>query len=279
MTTTFPSYDGTMLAYRTIGSGPLLVCLPGGPGRNSAYLENLAGLDETNTLLLLDSRGTGESALPADEFSYGAESLARDVEALREHLGLDRLRLLGHSAGGRVAQLWAIANPERVERLALVTTEASDRDRRNEARAAAMALRRDEPWFAEANEAAEGLAYAGPGERARLERMIRPFWYGAWTDREQQHAASADSQTSPRASSRFIMATPRQELLAGLALLVAPTLVVDGELDGLIPPVFGAELAAAIPSADRVLIPGAGHFPWIDAPGAFRAAVGPFLAA
>ena len=278
MTTTFESYDGTRLAYRTLGTGPLLVCLPGGPGRNSVYLENLAGLDETNTLVLLDSRGTGESALPSDESSYGAESLARDVEALREHLGLERLRLLGHSAGGKVAQVWAATNPDRVECLILVTTYLEVTPELAEARTAARAARAGEPWFADANDAAEGMAYARGAELGRLERLARPFAYGAWTAREREHATSADHQMSPRASSRFSTVTPLAELRAGLATVTAPVLVIAGERDGMTPPLASQQVASCFANGELVELAGAGHFPWVDQPAAFRAAIELFLA-
>ena len=54
MSATFPSYDGVVLSYTTVGQGPPLLCLPGGPGRAAAYLEDLAGLAERRTLDLLD---------------------------------------------------------------------------------------------------------------------------------------------------------------------------------------------------------------------------------
>jgi len=273
----FASYDGTRLAYRTQGVGPLLVCLPGGPGRASAYLEDLGGLAATRTLLMLDSRGTGRSALPADERSYGAESLAADVEALRAHLGLDRFDLLGHSAGGKVAQLFAARHPDRIDHLVLVTTWLG-RASEDEQRAEIMARRAGQAWYPAAREAADGLRYAPPGERARLERELRPFWYGDWTPRAQQHAASADQQMAARASARFGVATPEADLRSALGRLGAPTLVVAGELDALTPPAASRALAEAVPGAALVEIPGAGHFPWVDAPEAFRAAVEGFLA-
>lgn len=273
----FESYDGTRLAYRSIGSGPLLICLPGGPGRNSVYLENLAGLDETNTLVLLDARGTGESALPADEFSYSAESLARDVDALRKHLGLARLRLLGHSAGAIVALVYAATFPEQLERLVLVTTSITPGD--TEARNVVVELREGEPWYPEARAAWDGLPYAGAREKQRLEREVRPFYYGAWSEREQEHAESAEHQMSPRAASRFAVTTPPEQLREAWSRLASPTLVIAGEFDAMTPPVSGEIVAAAIPGARLAVIDGAGHFPWVDAPEPFRAAIETFLAA
>ncbi|MEV7892447.1 alpha/beta fold hydrolase, partial [Streptomyces sp. NPDC088357] len=118
---TFTSYDGTELAYHLKGEGPPLVVLPGGPMRASAYLGDLGGLGAHRQLVLLDLRGTGASATPADPATYRCDRLVDDVEALRVHLGLAETDLLAHSAGGSLAMLYAARYPARVRRLALVT--------------------------------------------------------------------------------------------------------------------------------------------------------------
>ena len=94
-------------AYTTAGDGPLLVCHPGGPGRNPQYLRDLGGLAATRTLLYVHPR-----AVPMPD-------LADDLEDLRRHLGVERFDLLAHSAGAVVAQVFARRYP--VGRLVLVT--------------------------------------------------------------------------------------------------------------------------------------------------------------
>ena len=110
----FASYDGTQIGYRTLGDGPALVCLPGGPGRTCEYFGDLGGLSRSRQLIMPDTRGTGESADASDPLSYRCDRLAGDVEALRAHIGLDRMDLLGHSAAGDLATLYAAAFPQRV---------------------------------------------------------------------------------------------------------------------------------------------------------------------
>jgi pimeloyl-ACP methyl ester carboxylesterase len=116
------SDDGRTLAWREVGSGPPLLCHPGGPGHSSAYFGDLAELARARTLLLLDPRGTGGSDPPAEPSGYGLDAYAADLELLREALGLSRLDLLGHSHGGVVAMQWAGTHPERVGRLVLGAT-------------------------------------------------------------------------------------------------------------------------------------------------------------
>src|SRR5580698_10058987 len=91
--------DGASLAIHVIGAGPPLVVFPGGPARASTYLEDLAGLSATHTLLRIDTRGSGLSPLPDDRESLSFPRLADDIEAVRIARGLDTIDLLAHSAG------------------------------------------------------------------------------------------------------------------------------------------------------------------------------------
>jgi proline iminopeptidase len=276
----FTSYDGTRLAYTEVGSGPRLVCLPGGPGRASAYLEDLGGLAEDRTLVLLDTRATGRSEVPADPATLRFDRLADDVEALREHLGEERVDLLGHSAGCLVAQAYAAAHPERVRTLVLVTpTDRLQGGDRSDV-AAIRASRAGEPWYAEAAEAQEALAYASPAQQQALVRATRPFFYGRWDERAQAHAATADTQSSKRAELGFGAGLEQVDLAGirtALGSLDRPVLVLGGGRDALTGVASVHTVAADLPHAQTVVLPGAGHFPWVDEPEAFRAAVAGFL--
>ena len=119
--------DGTELAYHVQGDGVPLVCLPGGPGRASAYLGDLGGLSARRRLVMLDMRGTGMSAVPADPASYRCDHLVGDVVSLRDHLGLDRFDLLGHSAGANVAVQYAAGHPGSLGKLVLITPSGRGR--------------------------------------------------------------------------------------------------------------------------------------------------------
>ena len=273
--------DGTRLAYTELGQGPPLLCLPGGPGRASAYLEELGGLSAERTLVRLDTRATGHSEVPADPSSLRFDRLAGDVEALREHLSLEQVDVLGHSAGCLVAQAWAAAHPERVHSLVLVTpTDRLQGGQRADV-AAIRQGRRGEDWYAGAAEAQAALADAPPAQQQALVRATRPFFYGRWDERTQAHAATADRQSSKRAELGFgagIEDVDLAGMLAVLADLDVPVLVLGGERDALTGVASVALVAGSFPRAQTVVLPGAGHFPWVDEPEAFRAVVSGFLA-
>jgi pimeloyl-ACP methyl ester carboxylesterase len=274
--TSFVSYDGTQLHYETRGTGAPLVCLPGGPGRAVSYLEDLGGLDDHRTLVLLDPRATGRSEVPADPATLRFDRMADDVEALRAHLGLEQLDVLGHSAGCLVSQAWASAHPERVGRLVLVTPsdrlQGGERDDVAEIRRS----RSHEPWYDDAAAAEQELELAPPSQRAMLERATRPFFYGRWDERTQQHAAGADHQSSKRALLGFGAGVEDLDvtaMVAGLEQVRTPVLVVGGALDGLTGVRSCHVVAESFPNAEVVVLDGAGHFPWVDQPAAFASAI------
>lgn len=277
---TFSSYDGTRLAYTETGSGPRLVCLPGGPGRASAYLEDLGGLTSERTLVLLDARATGHSEVPADPSSLRFDRLAEDVEALRIHLGEEQLDLLGHSAGTAVAQAYVAVHPERVRSLVLVTPPSHLQGGTRDDVVAIREARAGEPWYADAAEAAKAIEDAPPSQRQALMRAVRPFYYGRWDDRTQAHAASADRQMSRRAELGFGIGAEELDvagMVASFARVQAPVLVVGGERDSATGVDAVHLVAGCFPQAETVVLPRAGHFPWVDEPDAFRAAVSAFL--
>ncbi|OEJ28363.1 hydrolase [Streptomyces agglomeratus] len=274
---TFESYDGTTLAYRAVGEGEPLICLPGGAMRASAYLGDLGGLSAHRRLVLLDLRGTGGSAVPADPATYRCERLVADVEALRVHLGLERVDLLAHSAAGNLGMLYAAAHPHRVRRLALVTPTAwaagvpvTPEDRLKAAR-----LREDEPWFDEAYAALDAQlrgVTGGPGS-------AYPFLYGRWDAAARAHAAQSPRQVNAAAAQVFVAESTFDPpaTRAALAAFAAPVLVLAGERDGVPTSERAAEIAALFPDAELAVQPGGGHFPWLDDPGGFSRTVGAFF--
>ncbi|MFG3349329.1 alpha/beta fold hydrolase [Streptomyces sp. NPDC048018] len=268
--------DGTRLAHRLNGSGEPLLCVPGGPA-DSAYLGDLGGLSAHRALVVPDLRGTGASDRPADPATYRCDRLVDDIEALRAHLGLDRVDLLGHSAGANVALQYAARHPHRVARLALVTPglRAVGVDIPPGARLALARGRAHEPWFPAAFAALEAI---NDGTGSDWE-AVAPFRYGRWDDAARRHHAAArpdnpDALAGFGAEGAFTPTATR----AALARLASPVLLLAGEFDLNSPPSAVAELRELLPEASLVVQPGAGHYPWLDAPDVFTRTLTAFLA-
>jgi pimeloyl-ACP methyl ester carboxylesterase len=247
--------------------------------RDSAYLGDLGGLSAFRRLIMLDLRGTGQSAVPADPSSYRCDRLVDDVAALQDHLSLNRMELLGHSAGTNIAGLYAARHPGRVSKLALVgpSTRAVGLDPSSEMRREIVSLRRDEPWFAEAAAAFERIQ-AGASTDEDWD-AVTPFIYGRWDAAAQAHDAANEEQVNQEAAGVFggPGAFDPEATRAGLAAFPFPVLVLAGEVDVNTPPRLAAELAGLFPDARLVVQPGAGHYPWLDDPGLFTSAVAGFL--
>ncbi|MFD3532120.1 alpha/beta fold hydrolase [Streptomyces sp. NPDC058664] len=280
---TFTAPDGTALAYHVSGalprSGSPLLCLPGGPMQDSAYLGDLGGLTAFRRLIRLDLRGTGASAAPDDPSSYRCDRLVEDVEALRVELGLDTVDVLGHSAGANLAALYTARYPERVGRLVLVTpgTAAVALDTAGEERLAAARLRSAEPWFGPAYAALEELA-AGRGSAETFE-AVQPFFHGTWDEAARERDAATVRQRNGEAAGvyggegAFDAAATR----AVFAEFGRPVLVVAGEGDVNTPVPTAAAYAELFPKAELAVLAGAGHFPWHDDARWFTETVDGFL--
>jgi pimeloyl-ACP methyl ester carboxylesterase len=275
----FRTWDGTELAYRASGSGPPLVCIPGGPGQAVEYLGDLGGLNDHRTLILLDNRGTGASEVALHAATYRVDRLVDDVEALRIHLGLFRMDLFGHSASGGICLLYAAAHPHRLDHLVVVSPSLRVVDiPSNLDVEGVLTLRAHEPWFEDAVDALYAEA-SSPQEVERYRSLAAPLLYRHWDAASQAQAAAEPAQFSSPATEGFYEGfEPDPELPERLAALTAPVLLVAGEYD-IWPTVASMrELVALFANASLEVLPRVGHFPWVDDPASFVGVVQGFLA-
>jgi proline iminopeptidase len=121
---------GARLFYRVEGTGTdTIVVLHGGPGASHQYMRaHLKPLAARHVVVYFDQRGGGLSTLYADSARLAFTHFVSDLEAVRRHFRLGRMTLLGHSWGGLLAPLYALAHPGRVERLVLVAPMAPARN-------------------------------------------------------------------------------------------------------------------------------------------------------
>ena len=259
--------DGRRLAFVERGSGPLLVCHPGGPGFAGDEFGDLAGLDDSFRLVLLDPRGTGGSDRAP---SYALAGDCDDLDDLLDGLGAGRARLLGFSHGGTVAIEYAATRPERVERLVLASAFAHAGEEQQEEMRRLLESYADEPWYPDAVaaiEAEEAGAYATSAEFDRLWRAMAPLYFAAWGERERAYVASTRFG-DVEALRAFNADLP--DLRPRLGQIAAETLVLAGERDFICGPAQARLIAEGIRGARLVVLPDAGHMTFLEQPAAFR---------
>jgi pimeloyl-ACP methyl ester carboxylesterase len=274
----FTTPEGLTLSYERRGSGPLLVCHPGGPGGSAAEFRDFAGLDDTFELLLFSPRGSHGSDSAGD---YSLASYVRDLEALREHLGLEQIDLLGFSHGGIVAMAYAAAFGHRIRRLVLAATLAVWNDEAEAAMQRIVELRRDEPWFAEAAKAIEeeqAGEFSSTDELvANVQRQI-PLYFHRWEGNERiGNELAADFAKAEPLHHFNTVEFPTFDLRGDLRTIEAPTLVLVGDDDLVAGPVCADAIESELQDVRRVTIADSGHFLYIEQPEAFRAALADFL--
>jgi proline iminopeptidase len=276
---------GVRLGYRIVGTGPdTLIVIHGGPGFTFDYLAtDLEPLAARHALVFYDQRGTGRSTLVSDSAGLAPDLFAEDLEAIRRHLRLERVNLLGHSWGAAVVALYAQKYPERVGRLLVVAgvpltmagleqsfgAMQSARDTAEVARMeAAMAARRADPT----DKAACRAYYA---------IWFRPFFAdvaSAGRSRGDICAGSPESMRNKMASvDRYVFPSlGAYDWRALMRTVRAPTLIIHGSEDPLLVE-FAREWAATLPNSRILVLEGIGHFPYVEAPDRFFPAVDRFL--
>lgn len=281
----FTSHDGTRLHVDLIGDAslPPLVVLAGGPARHPEYLGDLGGLSSRRRLVVLHQRGVGESESGPDTEAGAAAAtwpgLAEDVEALRLWLELDRIELLGHSAGTRVAIAYAAAHPEHVERLCLVTPPATWLVDTDDDSAGIISKHAGEDWYPDFLDAVPGIMSAPDSATGnQFFPRLAPAAWAVWNDAAKAHERLG--AWHPVAQDAFVRTIDDEavyELRDALKAVTAQVLVVAGAEDGLTGLAPVVALAERFPYGQAVVLDDCGHYPWIEQPRSFSAALTPFF--
>ncbi len=227
------------------GGRPLLLIR--GLGRSSSYwLDFRERLEAERWVVVMDNRGVGRSESP--DRGWWTEEMADDAAEVLRASGVERADVFGISLGGMIAQQLALRHPHRVARLALGCTTFGGRRAVRVPPRAALALaraiarpfdesiRRTAPWV------------LGPETLAR-----RPDIVETWVQ------IAASEPRSRRGVAGQLLAAARHATYDLLPHLRAPTLVVSGDADRLIPPENSPRLAARIPGARLAWLRGAPH--------------------
>jgi len=267
--------NGVRLFTRRAGWGTAVVVLHGGPGAQHDYLlPQYDLLARGRTLLYYDQRGGGRSPVGRDT-PVGWRDHVADLDALRAYWTLDAVTLLGYSWGGLLAVLYALEHPQRIERLALVSSApVTARWRREFERR--LAERMTNPWIVRARAALQAARPIDPGEARR--RAFALSVAGYFRD-----PARAIELTPFRVTARTQQAVweslgeydLRDRLRATFPPGAAPpALVIHGTEDPM--PIAGARELAALLGTEVVALP-TGHAPHVEATAAWERALEGFL--
>jgi pimeloyl-ACP methyl ester carboxylesterase len=235
------------LFYERSGAGQPLLCITGFAISSAVFEPVLPLLGERLECITYDNRGAGRSQAPRRLTSL--HELAADAARLLDALELDSAHVCGVSMGGMIAQELAIRFPERVRGLMLCATWAGGpravrpgpRHLMRLSREMSSALRRPgRPWLAPAlfSDAFRRREPERVGQLLELFGRHLPAPHGAWG---------------------HWWATVYHDTFSRLGRVQAPTLVMHGELDALAPLANARLLSQAIPDAELVVMPGAGH--------------------
>lgn len=266
--------DGVQVWWVVEGDGPPMVLTHGGPGLDDDLGPLAALVADRAAVVRWDQRGVGRSD------PVGPHTLARydaDLDAVRRHLGHERWVVAGHSFGATLALHHALAHPERTRALVSVAGVGTGWGWRPAHRAEAarrltveQRARRDE---------LDGR-HRTPAEEVEWRALQ---WLPDFTGpRAHEHATALAAAGGPicweanRALTAEVRALDEEALLERCRELAVPVLLLHGAEDPR-PATALDTLAAALPDVRVVIVPGAGHRPWVEAPVAVRSALTAFL--
>jgi pimeloyl-ACP methyl ester carboxylesterase len=259
--------DGPLIGGRRAGTGPPVLLLHGGPGLGFDYLRDLADeLAEENDVAWYQQRGQKPSA------AEGPYTVAADVEDARrvlDALNWPQAYVVGHSWGGHLALHVAEAMPERLLGVLAVDPLGSVGDGRWPEFDEEIFRRTPEAVRARARELDE-LSMAGAvDDELALEgmRLVWPAYFADPTSAPPMPELRLASERSAEMVPSIMAELPKLE--AGLSEIPVPVGFVHGSLSPM-PLATSTDAAERIPGAWVEVVEGAGHFIWVEAPGALR---------
>ena len=239
--------DGREVHYLQRGAGEPLLLIQGMSGNHLHWGEPfLELLDREFAVTVFDNRGVGKSARMEEPFSIA--DLAEDAAGLLEALGLDSAHVVGISMGGMIAQELALNHPEKIRTLTLGCTYSGGEG---------SALTSPEVW----QRLADGMT-SGDRERA-LRTSFEVNVSRAYAEQEGTYATWREVMAQMPAAVKVIMAQLQaiggHDTSARLQGIEAPTLVIHGDEDEMLPVANGRMVASLIPGSRLEILEGVGH--------------------
>ena len=256
--------NGINIYYESQGEGEPLFLIAGLGATHDLWELQVPSFARWYRVVTFDNRGAGDTDKPAEPYSIAL--FADDTAALMDALGIERAHVYGQSMGGLIAQEFALRHPQKVRGLVLgCTTFGGPRSVLPSPQAAALLA---------------GMPSLPP-EQA-VERVMELFYSSRY---RREHAEEARQRigsylplrTPPDAYARQLAACLTFDVYDRLPQIAAPTLVINGADDALIPAENSRIIAQRIPGAELMLLPEASHLYFHEMPEETNAAVADFL--
>ena len=278
----FTAPNGITFHYLVQGQGPLVIFQSVGWGPSMhLYSNTMKKLEDDFTVLYFEARGIGGSSRPSSADEMNTRALGSDLEYLRLHLQLDRLRLLGHSNGGAIILAYAEDFPDKVEKMVLINHELQGFSSDNFQTYAAR--RQDHPVYGPALRAIMQLMQQPPTtdeEFAEKLQSVLPYYMH---DTDKTYLFTVALKGGSLSAWNFVNLGKGDNKLKfsaveGLSKVQAQTLVINGKTDAVCSEAAARKVAEELGDlAQLVLIEEAGHVPWLERPDEFFSSVKAFL--
>ena len=267
--------DGLELFYEVVGRGPPVLLLHGGPGLDhTGFRPWLDPLAERWGLVFHDQRGGGRSTRPPSMAGIDHDTWVADAEALRQHLGYERMVLLGHSYGGYLALEYALRHPDRTAGLVLCSTAARKQPTegmldRAESSASSEQLRLLRRWLSD--------GVADDEEYETGFEQILPLYFRRPDPEPISRLVAATRFSAAALNHAFSACYPTYDVGPELHRLQVPALVLAGLHDWVFAPESAERLHRSLAHSRLRIFENSGHYPFIEERAAFLATVDDWL--
>ena len=271
---------GDSIYVRTMGSGPPILIIHGGPGMDHSYLlPHMGSLADAYTLVFYDQRASGRSEIDVDSNTVSMEGFINDMERIRGALNIDKWHVMGHSWGGLLAMCYALEHQDRLMSLLLINSTAASSELQAEERSL-LAQRETEEDRLAREQIIESSDFQD-GKASAYEALFKVIFRNEFYDHDYIDSLVISFQPDFVDSGNALKYLSKDfsdiDLHEQLHDMMVPTLIVYGQLD-VQSKTAGPALAEHIPNNVFSVLNESGHFPFVEDKEAFFKLVRAFLA-
>ncbi|WP_158655342.1 alpha/beta fold hydrolase [Flavivirga eckloniae] len=269
--------EDNIIHYTTYGKGEPILIINGGPGMNSEGFKHLAKIiGKTNKAIIYDQRGTGQSKMSEINTStITMDLMVEDIEAIRNHLKLDKWIILGHSFGGMLGSHYASKHPKRIKGLILSASGGIDMGIFSRINIEARLTKTERDSLNYWN---DKISNGNTTLHAKLQRgkFLAPAYV---YDKSFTPIISKRLTQLNSAVSQLVFQNMRAinfDCSKGLKDVKAPVLIIQGKED-IVDKITAETSANAFQNSKLVILEKCGHYGWLDQPKAYFENINTYL--